>query len=941
MYKWLRILTGILSGMLLANASWADRERDWSKVINKATNSIVTIRVDVVRSFDTARNTSSQATGFVVDAKRGIILTNRHVVQSGPVTAVALFSNREEIELKPIYRDPVHDFGFFKYDPAELKFIKPESLPLKPREAIVGREIRVVGNDAGEQLSILAGTLARIDRQAPYYGRGRYNDFNTFYYQSASGVSGGSSGSPVLDIHGNVIALNAGGSVKASSSFFLPLQRMKRALKLIQKNQPVSRGTLQTTFDYKPYDEVRRLGLRPKLEASLRKVNHGVGLLVVRRSLPGTQAHELLKPGDILIKGSKINEKLKWLRRFDELEKLIDESVNQQIKLLVERAGHGVEINIKVDDLHALTPDKYLTFGQAIVHNLSYQQARHLNRPVDGVYVAQAGYIFTAAGVPRGAVILAIDNKPVKNIDDVEMILNGLADRQQAAIQYITFSETQRTQLSIMRMDRRWFALKKCYRDDELGIWPCDRLAENNAREKIDKAEVKFIKYKDKRANRLSSSIVSVQFDIPYHVNGIEESNYAGAGIIINKQDGLVLVDRNTVPMSLGDVRVIFAGALDVPGEVVFIHPLHNMAIVKYDPSLLGDTEVNEIEFRKKELAAGDKVWLIALKNGQELLIEETKISTVESLDFTIPKIPTFRESNLDVVSLHNPSTSRGGVLSDEEGRVLAVWSSFAYDSGESLKQFEWGVPATLVMDLIEQWNCCKKFSIRSLEVELAALSLAQTRKLGLSDHWINLFQTADAKRQVLAVSRRVAGSDAQKLLQEGDLILAIDGDIVRNFYDVEKATQKEQVKLTINRLGKELEINVKTKLMDGSGIKNVMQWAGALIQSPHRELSLQRGIKPEGVYVSYVFHGSPAKRSNLSALLRIVEFNGETVASLEQFMQLTRKYKDDKFIQLKVLDLINRESVVSLRQNAYYWPGREIVRNDGEWNSYNAVSEK
>ncbi|KAI3752694.1 hypothetical protein L2E82_24730 [Cichorium intybus] len=94
---------------------------------------------------------ASYATGFVVDKRRGIILTNRLVVKPGHVVAEATFVNREEIPVYPIYRDPVHDFGFFRYDPAAIQFLTYEEIPLAPEAACVGLEIRVVGNDSGEK----------------------------------------------------------------------------------------------------------------------------------------------------------------------------------------------------------------------------------------------------------------------------------------------------------------------------------------------------------------------------------------------------------------------------------------------------------------------------------------------------------------------------------------------------------------------------------------------------------------------------------------------------------------------------------------------------------------------------------------------------------------------------------------------------------------------
>ena len=49
---------------------------------------------------------------------------------------------------------------------------------------------------------------------------------------------------------------------------------------------------------------------------------------------------------------------------------------------------------------------------------------------------------------------------------------------------------------------------------------------------------------------------------------------------------GLVLVDRNTVAIGPGDVTLSFgAYPAETRGVVRFLHPLHNFALVSYDPA--------------------------------------------------------------------------------------------------------------------------------------------------------------------------------------------------------------------------------------------------------------------------------------------------------------------------------------------------------------------
>ena len=97
-----------------------------------------------------------------------------------------------------------------------------------------------------------------------------------------------------------------------------------------------------------------------------------------------------------------------------------------------------------------------------------------------------------------------------------------------------------------------------------------------------------------------------VNFDMPYTVSGVSDRHYYGTGVIADAKRGLVVVDRNTVPVAMGDVRITFAGSLEVPGRVVYVHPLHNLSIVSYDPALIGATPTRSAAFTTDEVLPGD-----------------------------------------------------------------------------------------------------------------------------------------------------------------------------------------------------------------------------------------------------------------------------------------------------------------------------------------------
>jgi S1-C subfamily serine protease len=921
-----RILTACAAFALTLSATAAD-DTAWTETLERISSGVISIRVDSTRAFDTEWNSSSQATGFVVDAERGLVLTNRHVVTPGPVVAEAIFQNNEEVRLTPVYRDPVHDFGFFRYDPADLHYIEPAELPLVPDGAGIGREIRVIGNDAGEQLSILAGTIARLDRKAPEYGRGKYNDFNTFYLQAASGTSGGSSGSPVVNIDGEVVALNAGANNSAASSFFLPLDRIYRALDLIRRGETVTRGTLQTMFALKPYDELKRLGLTRESERIVRLFypDH-TGMLVIEQVIPDSPAAGKLEPGDILL---RINGDL--VTEFVPLAAVLDEQVDREVEVEVERGGKSIIENILVTDLHEITPDEFLEFGDAIVNNLSYQQARHYNRSTTGVYVANPGYLLSKSAIPRGAVITEFAGEPIENIDDLEAALNDLADGGREQIRYVTMDNPQNSIVRSLEMDRVWFPVRRCARDDATGLWPCRDLGEGPppAAPKVGHTELK--KYDDPQVRAIAPSLVVVTFDLPYTVSGVADRHYYGTGVIVDKERGLVVVDRNTVPVAIGDVTVTFAGSLEVKAKVEQLHPLHNLAIVSYDPATINDTAVAAAKFDNVELQPGDKRWVVGIKGDHQLVHQESVVSSVGPLNLPLSRTLRFRDSNIEGVSLVNPPTDFDGVIVDKRGRVNAIWSSFSIETGGDSAQMNRGVGADLVMEFVDIMRAGRPFF--SLEAEFVYSPIFAARNMGVDEEWLQRLEANNpVNRRALSVTRIVAGTDAAEKLRNGDMVLAIDGNVVTSFRGLEKAVQKPEVTVTVWRDGSAEEIKIATAALDGRGIDRAVSWAGALLQEPHRPMSAQRGIDPYGVYVAFFSYGSPATRYGLWAGRRIVEVDETPTPNLAAFVDAVAGKQDKASVRLKTVTWNGAVEVITLKLDNQYWPAYEIQRTEDGW---------
>lgn len=768
-----------------------------------------------------------------------------------------------QCDVRPVYRDPVHDFGFLKFDPKAIRYMKLTELKLQPDGARVGSEIRVVGNDAGEKLSILSGVISRLDRNAPEYGEG-YSDFNTNYIQAAAAASGGSSGSPVVNVDGNAIALQAGGRADgAATDYFLPLDRPRRALECIQRGEHVSRGTIQTQWILKPFDECRRLGLTPEWEAAVRHTSPTeTSMLVAEIILPEGPADGKLQEGDVLL---QVNGSL--LTQFIRLDHTLDTSVGKPIHLLVQRGGHNVEVECDVGDLHAITPDRFVTVAGGTFHNLSYQQARLYAIATRGVYVCEAAGSFKLENTLCGWLIDSVDKRPTRNLDEFIEVMKTIPDRSRVVVSYRHIRDLHTRGTSIVYIDRHWHPkMRLAVRNDDTGLWDFSDLADPIPAPPPIPRKADFIQLdgvKQPAAAEIVRSFVRVSCTMPLKIDGYPQAKKTGFGLVIDADRGLVVVSRAIVPYDLCDINITVADSIIVGAKVVFLHPLQNYAIVQYDPSLV-QAPVKSAKLGTEYIKQGQETIFVGFNQNFRIVVTKTAVTDITTV--SIPanaSAPRYRAINLDAITVDTGLSGQctNGVLIGEDGVVHALWLNYLGERTlSSHKDVEYHLgfasPALLPVTTKVQQGIIPK--LRILNMESYVVQMSQARIMGVSEEWIQRVGQANPSRHQLFMVRKVdvpppsfKPAPGVESLQEGDIILTLNGQLITRVSELDIMYDKEVLDALIVRNGQEMQIKIPTVPTEDLETDRAVVFCGAVLQKPHHAVRQQISKLYSEVYVS------------------------------------------------------------------------------------------
>ncbi|EKI0252828.1 serine endoprotease DegP [Enterobacter asburiae] len=338
--------------------------------------------------------------GVIIDAAKGYVVTNNHVVDNANSIKVQLSDGRK-FDAKVVGKDPRSDIALIQIqDPKNLTAIK-----IADSDALrVGDYTVAIGNPFGLGETVTSGIVSALGRSG--LNAENYENF----IQTDAAINRGNSGGALVNLNGELIGINTailapdGGNI--GIGFAIPSNMVKNLTAQMVQYGQVKRG------------ELGILGTELNSElAKAMKVDAQRGAFVSQVMPNSSAAKAGIKAGDVI---TSLNGKP--ISSFAALRAEVGSMpIGSKITLGLLRDGKPVNVSLELQQSSQNQVDSSTIFS-------GIEGAEMSNKGADkGVVVNNVKANSPAAriGLKKGDVIMGANQQPVKNIAELRKILDS------------------------------------------------------------------------------------------------------------------------------------------------------------------------------------------------------------------------------------------------------------------------------------------------------------------------------------------------------------------------------------------------------------------------------------------------------------------------------------------------------------------------------------
>lgn len=360
------------------------------------------------------RISRSLGSGVIVDAGKGYILTNHHVINEADDIAVTLLDGRS-FDAELVGSDADTDIAVIKIDAEDQDL---QALSLDSAERLrVGDFVVAVGNPFGLGQTVTSGIVSALGRAA--LNRLEFQNF----IQTDASINPGNSGGALINLRGELVGINtaiftpSGGNV--GIGFAIPVSMAERVLQQLIEYGVVRRGT----FGLETQDLTQELAAGFDLD-----ISRGA---VVARVLEQTPADDAgLKAGDIIIEAN--GEPVLNAQVLTNIEGLT--LLGEAVEVVYLRNGRERRVSLAT----AVPPNRHVPGGQlhpklaGMVLDAVPERSRLTGAVIEAIDSDSLG---ASTGLREGDVITAVNRVRVNGIERLRDLLEDISGRERLVLQ--------------------------------------------------------------------------------------------------------------------------------------------------------------------------------------------------------------------------------------------------------------------------------------------------------------------------------------------------------------------------------------------------------------------------------------------------------------------------------------------------------------------------